>query len=546
MSSVPGFTVAGAPPTGGIVNGQVIENTSGTCVNGTAVGNAVIEALPGPYYAITDMNGNYSLNLPIGTYTVNVITPPHMVHTCPSSGHVVNITGGTIENSRDFFLQRLNVTDIRGCVLTNPHRPGFNTTNVLRVENLGAAAATNTSVTVEIPALVTYVSANPAPTSINGNLLTWNLGSIPGAGRSDVNLTINTPINASVGGNIPYVSTVTTSAVDVDPQNDTCTVIVGLTASYDPNDKRVWTENNLNADGRISPTDSILRYHIRFQNTGTDTAFTVRLRDTMDLDLDLTTLSVENSSHPFYTIINNGNEYEWVFPNILLVDSTTNEPESHGHIIYTVKRKAGLSIGTTIDNAVGIYFDFNAPVQTNTVSSKICPPMTVDFSGNLANDTATFSDLSTGTITSWQWDFGDGNTSNQQNPTHIYGASGNFNVCLTVGDTCGSMTFCRIYNTACVIQSAFTSSTNQLSATFMDQSTSQNQITTYSWDFGDGNNSSLQNPSHTYGMPGTYPVCLVVMNGCGTDTAARRGDVLAWFLSARVLRQTVQQRARHS
>lgn len=151
---------------------------------------------------------------------------------------------------------------------------------------------------------------------------------------------------------------------DADPIKDVfCTVTNG---SYDPNDKRGFpsgiTENNY-----ILPNQE-LEYIIRFQNTGTDTAFTVVVRDTLDTDLDITSLVLGNSSHNYSFRIYGPRVLEWRFDNILLVDSTTNEPGSHGFIQFTVKQHKDLPIGTVINNEADIYFDFNVPVITNNAT----------------------------------------------------------------------------------------------------------------------------------------------------------------------------------
>lgn len=154
---------------------------------------------------------------------------------------------------------------------------------------------------------------------------------------------------------------------DADPIKDVfCTVTNG---SYDPNDKRGFpfgiTENNY-----ILPNQD-LEYIIRFQNTGTDTAFTVVVRDTLDTDLDITSLSLGNASHGYSFKIYDRRVLEWRFDNILLVDSTTNEPGSHGFIQFSVKQNKDLPIGTVINNEADIYFDFNEPVITNNATHVI-------------------------------------------------------------------------------------------------------------------------------------------------------------------------------
>ncbi len=133
-----------------------------------------------------------------------------------------------------------------------------------------------------------------------------------------------------------------------------------------------------------------------------------------------------------------------------------------------------------------------------------------------------FSDLSTGDVTSWLWDFGDGASSTLQSPAHTY-TEGTFTVSLTVANTGGSDT-ATATDLIVVLPEAptaalaadTTSGTTPLSVQFTDISTGD--VTSWTWDFGDGASSTLQNPAHTY-TEGTYTVSLTVANTGGSDTA---------------------------
>jgi uncharacterized repeat protein (TIGR01451 family) len=155
---------------------------------------------------------------------------------------------------------------------------------------------------------------------------------------------------------------------------------VEASASYDPNDKTGYplgiTENNF-----IEPNQS-MEYVIRFQNTGTDTAFTVVIRDTLDLDFDVFSVISGASSHSYAFRIYGPRVLEWTFSNIMLPDSTTDEPGSNGFVKFIVNQKTNLVPGTELNNEVGIYFDFNSPIITNTTSHIIhIPEDEPDFSG---------------------------------------------------------------------------------------------------------------------------------------------------------------------
>ncbi len=142
-----------------------------------------------------------------------------------------------------------------------------------------------------------------------------------------------------------------------------------IRAAYDPNDKAVHPAGASDQGFITATTD--LTYKIRFQNTGNDTAFTIVLIDTIASHLDPATIQLGASSHPFVLELSGTGVLKFIFRDILLPDSTTNEPASHGFVQFTIKQKRGNSTGTLIPNQASIYFDFNPPVNTNTVRNKI-------------------------------------------------------------------------------------------------------------------------------------------------------------------------------
>lgn len=148
--------------------------------------------------------------------------------------------------------------------------------------------------------------------------------------------------------------------------DEECMPVIG---SYDPNDKTGFPLGYGARHYIERGTD--LQYLIRFQNTGTDTAFNIVVRDTMTDMLDLTTLRLGTSSHPYNLEIRNGNIFEFRFNQIMLPDSFINEPGSHGYLNFSISQKPNLPLGSIINNSAAIYFDFNAPVITNTYFHEI-------------------------------------------------------------------------------------------------------------------------------------------------------------------------------
>lgn len=135
------------------------------------------------------------------------------------------------------------------------------------------------------------------------------------------------------------------------------------TGSYDPNDKQGFPLGRGTAH-RIRAGQE-LEYLVRFQNTGTDTAFTVVIRDTLSAWLDPATVRPGVSSHPYTWELSGQGVLIFTFNNILLPDSNTNEAASHGFIQFRMEQQHDVPFGAAIFNEAAIYFDFNPPIFTN-------------------------------------------------------------------------------------------------------------------------------------------------------------------------------------
>jgi hypothetical protein len=134
--------------------------------------------------------------------------------------------------------------------------------------------------------------------------------------------------------------------------------------SFDPNDKTGYPKG-VGPEGFIEP-NTRLDYLIRFQNTGTDTAFNIVVRDTLQATLDIRTIDLGAKSHDYQVSIEGDSILIFTFANIMLPDSNINELGSHGFFKFSINHKAGLPLGTVLENTAHIYFDFNEVVVTNT------------------------------------------------------------------------------------------------------------------------------------------------------------------------------------
>jgi PKD repeat protein len=160
----------------------------------------------------------------------------------------------------------------------------------------------------------------------------------------------------------------------------------------------------------------------------------------------------------------------------------------------------------------------------------ITPPV-ADFSFDASNDpSVAFTDLSLGGPNAWSWDFDDGSTSTLQHPTHTFANPGTYNVCLTASNFVGnSQPYCQdvtIVNAAPI--ALFLVNTSNDPTIQLDEF-SLNNPTAWSWDFGDGGTSTLQEPEHTYDLAGQYEICLIASNAYGSDTSCQNINIVNYL-----------------
>ncbi|WP_242693313.1 IPT/TIG domain-containing protein [Sabulibacter ruber] len=162
-----------------------------------------------------------------------------------------------------------------------------------------------------------------------------------------------------------------------DPEPEKTEQCLPIIDSFDPNDKQVEPVG-LTAE-HYTPTNTPLRYTVRFQNTGTDVAYRVVVVDTLSADVDLGSLQIGAVSHP-YKLTVTGKErpvLTFTFNNIMLPDSSVDQARSNGSIQFSVNPKANLPEKHLIENFADIFFDYNEPVRTNTTVNRLydMPPV---------------------------------------------------------------------------------------------------------------------------------------------------------------------------
>ena len=314
--------------------------------------------------------GQYSIKLEESNYTVPYHLDDSAFQVVPVSRNV-NFSGYFTSQNQDFALQlRPGISDISiSASPANRARPGFQASYDIMLFNRSGDTVRNQEFYFIKDSRTNFVSSTPAYYSIKGDTMVFKYSNLKFADtlRYTVVLDISTPPVVKIGDTLSHLI-LAPLLNDVDTLNNYSILKQVVRGSYDPNDK--WEAH----EGTITPSQAskgeYLNYLIRFQNTGTDTAFTVIVRDTLDEGLDLSSFEMINASHPYSLSIRN-NIAEWKFVNIVLPDSTSNEKASHGYISYKLRTRKNLASNSSLYNSASIYFDFNLPVKTNTTKTLI-------------------------------------------------------------------------------------------------------------------------------------------------------------------------------
>ena len=363
------------------IRGRIFNDLNGNCTleaNEGVLSNVLVNATPGYHYGSTDANGYYDIEVDPGMYDLTAYAPNHWSQICPMGPMTISVdasAAGQSVSGNNFYMQPDSIfNDLQVYLYSGPARPGFPLNWYANVRNAGTTTL-STGLQVQHDALATYSGAYPAVGSYNAATRTafWNLPPMNPQASWNYQLYTTLSTTAVLGDSVHGTATLTFAGSDINPINNTSDYARLISGSYDPNDKAV-SPRGLGEEGMILYNDSLLKYTVRFQNTGTDTAFTVVVRDTLDASLDVPSFRLEGSSHAMTYSISDEGVVTFTFANILLPDSFVNEAGSHGVLSYFIKRKMDIPFGTEIQNTAYIYFDFNAPIVTNTTRNTLFDP----------------------------------------------------------------------------------------------------------------------------------------------------------------------------
>ncbi len=331
-------------------------------------------------------DGDYYLSLQQGQYTLTPQLENLTYFTVIPSEIIVEIPEGGTAISQNFCVSPDGVkNDVEIAIVPlEEARPGFETDYKIVYKNKGNTVVSGTIELLYSNDYMELLSATPsAATETQGTLLWDYIDLMPFETREiDFTMELNTPVNPEFplngGDMLNYDATINLTGVDEIPEDNSLTFSQEVVNSFDPNDITCLEGDQL----LIEKVGEFVHYVIRFENTGTASAVNVVVKDVIDLSkYNVNTLVPMSASHPFETRIKNTNEVEFIFEDIQLpFDDANND----GYVMFKIRTLENLMIGEVFSTSAEIYFDFNAPILTNTASTEIIETLSLS---NLLNST---------------------------------------------------------------------------------------------------------------------------------------------------------------
>ena len=334
------------------------------------IGNMVGDTV----FAATKPNGFYEVSKGLGTFQIKPLNLaaiyPNFTTSQPVSHSVsLNNYGNYILNRTFGLRKNAAITDGQINITTyGIARPGGTVQYRIVAQNTGTNNWGGAYQLSFDTAKLIYQNSQLAPSVIVPGRLTYTVNNLTPLQNVSNNLVFNLKTTVMQNDTIKLRVELFPSPGDGLLVNNMDSAISVVRSSFDPNMKEVFPFKELRYDSVVAGKQE-LDYTIHFQNVGSDTAFAVTILDTLDTKLDLSTFRLISSSHPVTINWAKANILGFYFPGIRLVDSITNEMQSHGFVRFKVKPVKSVSLTDIVRNNASIYFDYNSPIKTNTVLS---------------------------------------------------------------------------------------------------------------------------------------------------------------------------------
>lgn len=337
------------------------------------VGPTSYLSVPSGVVPIYDFNpaNTYDFN-----YQIDSEYTPYYAAT-PTNFNDINIATGSGTQMLYFPITILqSYTDVSVVLVPiNSPRPGFTFTHKIVYRNMGNVPTSGIVTYNKNTASIVITTILPAATSTNATGFTYNYSNLmPGEVREIVvTMLVPTIPTVNLGDIVTASVSISSSISDMNTANNVFPIAQTVVGSYDPNDKNEARGTTIPI-GQFTQNDYLF-YTIRFQNTGTASAETVRIEDFLQSQFDLASVRMLSASHN-YSLERINTKLIWTFNNINLPEAFQNEVLSQGYVTFKIKLNPGFAVGDVIANTAQIYFDFNPAIITNTFQTTFVPNLT--------------------------------------------------------------------------------------------------------------------------------------------------------------------------
>ena len=362
-------------------NNRYDSNNNGCDVNDINYPNLKLTFSNGTSSAILlpDTTGAYSYYVQASTQTFSPVFENPTYFTASPATATATFPPATSPFTQDFCVTANGVhNDLEVALLPIvAARPGSDAKYKIIYKNKGTGPQSGVVNLAFDDSRLDYVSAVPNLTTQVTNSLSWSFSNLlPFETREIlVTLNVNSPTetpSVNSGDVLTYTAKVT-GATDETPNDNLSTLNQTVVNALDPNDKTCIEGTTITP----SMVGQYVHYVVRFENDGTANAQNIVVKDMIDTTkFDISSLIPLSGSAAYTTRITNTNQVEFIFQNINLPFAAGTNT---GYVAFKIKTKPTLVVGNTFSNSANIYFDYNAPIVTNTATTTIATLGTQDF-----------------------------------------------------------------------------------------------------------------------------------------------------------------------
>jgi uncharacterized repeat protein (TIGR01451 family) len=315
-----------------------------------------------PIFSIghTNAQGEYTILLPAGNYSIT----PQLASTwhVTTDSLAYQVTVDSVDQSGfDFGISAPPFSGYSIDLYNGIMRCGFIVPHWIYYSNIGSTLDSG-YVEFVIDTACSFVSSSPPPDSVSNNAFYWFFNGLAPFSGASIHINVQTP-------NLPGYLVYNTASIHYHDGSqfvlsDFSHTDEPILCAYDPNDKSVSPQG-------VTPlhltllTDT-LNYTIRFENLGNDTAFFVKVIDTLDQHLDPLSVQFVSASHPCQWTNHNG-VLLFDFPTCNLPPSSLNPAAANGYVHFRARPYTSTASNTVVKNKAHILFNFNESIATNEV-----------------------------------------------------------------------------------------------------------------------------------------------------------------------------------